>query len=174
MAGRSVVYALSAVIVTSHALATTAGLDAMRFGGNAIDAAVTAAAMLSLTEPHTTGVGGDLFAIIWLAREEKLVALNAAGRAGSLLTREKLAAHGFGEQLLAILLEPLEDLRGVFRGQASDHVSRLFERRVPDQIGDILGMYVAQPIADGLGVFVEQEVQRRRTGARLGGHGQAP
>jgi gamma-glutamyltranspeptidase/glutathione hydrolase len=95
MTGRSVVYAPSAVVATSHPLATTAGLEALRVGGNAIDAAVTAAAMLSLTEPHMTGIGGDVFAIIWLAREQKLVALNAAGRAGSLLTREKLAARGF-------------------------------------------------------------------------------
>ena len=95
MAGRPVVYAPSAVVATSHPLATTAGLEALRLGGNAIDAAVTAAAMLSLTEPHMTGIGGDVFAIIWLAREQKLVALNAAGRAGSLLTREKLAARGF-------------------------------------------------------------------------------
>ncbi|HKP28066.1 MAG TPA: gamma-glutamyltransferase family protein [Gemmatimonadales bacterium] len=95
MAGRSTVYAPSAVVATSQPLATTAGLEALRLGGNAIDAAVTAAAVLSVTEPHMTGIGGDFFAIIWLAREQKLVALNASGRAGALLTREKLAARGF-------------------------------------------------------------------------------
>lgn len=95
MAGRSTVFAPNAVVATSQPLATTAGLEALRLGGNAIDAAVTAAAVLSVTEPHMTGIGGDLFAIIWLAREQKLVALNASGRAGSLLTREALAARGF-------------------------------------------------------------------------------
>jgi gamma-glutamyltranspeptidase/glutathione hydrolase len=95
MAGRSTVYAPNGVVATSQPVATTAGLEALRLGGNAIDAAVTAAAVLSVTEPHMTGIGGDLFAIIWIAREQKLVAINASGRAGSLLTREKLAARGF-------------------------------------------------------------------------------
>src|SRR5262245_58704005 len=99
MTRRSTVYAPSAVVATTHPLATAAGLDALRLGGNAIDAAVTAAAVLSVTEPHMTGIGGDVFAIIWLAREQRLVALNAAGRASSLLTREKLAARGFQQDI---------------------------------------------------------------------------
>jgi gamma-glutamyltranspeptidase/glutathione hydrolase len=95
LAGRSTVYAPNAVIATSQPLASTAGLDVLRKGGNAIDAAVAAAAVLSVTEPHMTGIGGDMFAIVWLAREQKLVALNASGRAGSLMTRETLQARGF-------------------------------------------------------------------------------
>ena len=63
-------------------------------GGNAIDAAVTAAAVLSVTEPMMTGIGGDMFALIWIAKEKKLVALNASGRAGSLMTREELLKRG--------------------------------------------------------------------------------
>ncbi|MBC7896986.1 MAG: gamma-glutamyltransferase family protein, partial [Cytophagaceae bacterium] len=51
--------------------------------------------VLSVTEPHMTGIGGDMFAIVWLAREQKLVAINASGRAGSLMTRETLQARGF-------------------------------------------------------------------------------
>jgi gamma-glutamyltranspeptidase/glutathione hydrolase len=95
LAGRSVVYAPHAMIATSQPLASAAGLDVLRHGGNAIDAAVTAAAVLSVTEPHMTGIGGDMFALVWLAREGKLVALNASGRAGSLMTRETLLARGF-------------------------------------------------------------------------------
>lgn len=95
MAGRSTVYAPSGVVATSQPLASAAGLEVLRLGGNAIDAAVTAAAVLSVTEPHMTGIGGDMFAIVWLAREQKLVALNASGRAGSLMTREALQARGF-------------------------------------------------------------------------------
>jgi gamma-glutamyltranspeptidase/glutathione hydrolase len=95
LAGRSVVYAPHAMIATSQPLASAAGLDVLRHGGNAIDAAVTAAAVLSVTEPHMTGIGGDMFAIVWLAREGKLVALNASGRAGSLMTRATLLARGF-------------------------------------------------------------------------------
>ena len=95
MAGRSTVYAPNGMVATSQPLASSAALDVLRQGGNAIDAAVTAAAVLSVTEPHMTGIGGDMFAIVWLAREQKLVALNASGRAGSRMTREALAARGF-------------------------------------------------------------------------------
>jgi gamma-glutamyltranspeptidase/glutathione hydrolase len=95
LAGRSTVYAPQAAVATSQPLASTAALAILRDGGNAIDAAVAAAAVLSVTEPHMTGIGGDMFAIVWLAGERKLVALNASGRAGSLMTRETLQARGF-------------------------------------------------------------------------------
>jgi gamma-glutamyltranspeptidase/glutathione hydrolase len=95
LAGRSTVYAAHGVVATSQPLASEAGLEALRLGGNAVDAAVTAAAVLSVTEPHMTGIGGDMFAIVWLAREQKLVALNASGRAGSGMTLEVLRARGF-------------------------------------------------------------------------------
>ena len=95
LAGRSTVYAPHAAVATSQPLASAAGLEVLREGGNAIDAAVAAAAVLGVTEPHMTGIGGDMFAIVWLAKEQKLVALNASGRAGSLMTRETLQARGF-------------------------------------------------------------------------------
>lgn len=95
LAGRSTVYAPNGAVATSQPLASAAGLEVLRQGGNAIDAAVAAAAVLGVTEPHMTGIGGDMFAIVWLAKEQKLVALNASGRAGSLMTRETLQARGF-------------------------------------------------------------------------------
>ena len=95
LAGRSTVYAPNAMAATSQPLASATALEVMRQGGNAIDAAVAAAAVLGVTEPHMTGMGGDMFAIVWLAKEQKLVALNASGRAGSLMTRETLQARGF-------------------------------------------------------------------------------
>jgi gamma-glutamyltranspeptidase/glutathione hydrolase len=95
LAGRSTVYAPNGAVATSQPLASAAGLEVLRRGGNAIDAAVAAAAVLGVTEPHMTGIGGDMFAIVWLAKEQKLVALNASGRAGSLMTRETLQARGF-------------------------------------------------------------------------------
>lgn len=95
MAGRSVVYAPAGMVATSQPLASSAALEVLRTGGNAVDAAVAAAAVLSVTEPHMTGIGGDMFAIVWLAKERRLVGLNASGRAGSLMTRETLAARGF-------------------------------------------------------------------------------
>jgi len=95
MAGRSTVYAPTGMIATSQPLASAAGLEVLRRGGNAVDAAVAAAAVLGVTEPHMTGIGGDMFAIVWLAKERKLVAINASGRAGSLMIRDTLAARGF-------------------------------------------------------------------------------
>jgi gamma-glutamyltranspeptidase/glutathione hydrolase len=95
LAGRSTVYAPNVAVATSQPLASGAALGVLRQGGNAVDAAVAAAAVLAVTEPHMTGIGGDMFAIVWLAKEQKLVALNASGRAGSLMTRETLLARGF-------------------------------------------------------------------------------
>ena len=93
LAGRSTVYAPNAAIATSQPLATAAGLAVLERGGNAIDAAVTAAAVLTVVEPNMTGVGGDLFAMVWSARDKTLQGLNASGRSGSLMTRETLAAR---------------------------------------------------------------------------------
>jgi gamma-glutamyltranspeptidase/glutathione hydrolase len=93
-AGRSVVYAPHGMVATSQPLASSAGLAVLQHGGNAIDAAVTAAAVLSVTEPMMTGIGGDMFATVWIAKEHRLVAINASGRAGALMTREALLARG--------------------------------------------------------------------------------
>lgn len=93
-AGRSVVYAPHGIVATSQPLASSAGLAVLQHGGNAIDAAVTAAAVLSVTEPMMTGMGGDMFATVWVAKEHRLVAINASGRAGALMTRETLISRG--------------------------------------------------------------------------------
>ena len=94
LAGRSTVYAPNGVIATSQPLATSAGLAVLQRGGNAIDAAVVAAAVLTVVEPNMTGVGGDLFAMVWSARDKTLHGLNATGRSGALMTRETMAARG--------------------------------------------------------------------------------
>ena len=94
MAHRSTVYAPHGMIATSQPLATAAGLAVLERGGNAFDAAVTAAAVLNVVEPMMTGIGGDMFALVWVAKEHRLIALNASGRAGSLMTREALLARG--------------------------------------------------------------------------------
>ncbi len=94
LAGRSPVYAPNGIVATSQPLASAAGMAVLQRGGNAIDAAITAAAVLSVTEPMMTGIGGDMFALIWIAKEKKLVALNASGRAGSLMTRDELIKRG--------------------------------------------------------------------------------
>lgn len=94
MARRSTVYVPHGAIATSQPLATSAGLAVLEQGGNAIDAAVTAAAVLNVVEPMMTGAGGDLFALMWVAKQKGLVGLNASGRSGSLISREVLLRRG--------------------------------------------------------------------------------
>src|ERR1700742_1739670 len=78
---RSEVMARNGIVATSQPLAAQAGLDILKRGGNAIDAAVATSAVLSLVEPMNVGVAGDLFAIIYVAKENKLYTLNASGKA---------------------------------------------------------------------------------------------
>ena len=86
---RSVVMARNGAIATSQPLATAAGLRVLQSGGNAIDAAVTAAAVLAVVEPTMNGAGGDLFAIVYSAKDKKIHGLNASGRAPAAATPEE-------------------------------------------------------------------------------------
>ncbi|MCC7126564.1 MAG: gamma-glutamyltransferase family protein [Acidobacteria bacterium] len=79
--GRSEVLARHGIVAASDPLAAQAGLDILKAGGNAIDAAVATGAVLDVTSQNDTGIAGDLFALVWVAKEQKLYALNAAGRA---------------------------------------------------------------------------------------------
>src|SRR6516225_5918588 len=91
---RSVVMARNGVIATSQPLATAAGLRVLQSGGNAIDAAVTAAAVLSVVEPTMNGPGGDLFAMVYSAKDHKVHGLNASGRAPAAATIEEFKRRG--------------------------------------------------------------------------------
>ncbi len=83
------------MVATSQPLATAAGLELLAAGGNAADAAVAAAAALNVTEPTSTGIGGDMFALYFEAASGQVTALNGSGRAPQALTLEKLANEGF-------------------------------------------------------------------------------
>ena len=83
---RSEVISQNGMVATSHPLATQIGLDILKTGGNAIDAAIAANAALGLMEPTGNGIGGDLFAIVWIEKEKKLYGLNASGRSPKNLT----------------------------------------------------------------------------------------
>ncbi|HBJ91097.1 MAG TPA: gamma-glutamyltransferase, partial [Gammaproteobacteria bacterium] len=77
--GRSEVLARHGIVATSDPLAAQAGLEILQQGGNAIDAAVAASAVLDVTSQNDTGLAGDLFALVWSAADQKLYALNSAG-----------------------------------------------------------------------------------------------
>jgi gamma-glutamyltranspeptidase/glutathione hydrolase len=94
--GRSAAYAANGMAATSSPLATLAALDVLKSGGNAVDAAVTAAAVLCITEPHMTGIGGDCFALIGLP-DGTVRGLNGSGRAARAATPDWLAASHLTE-----------------------------------------------------------------------------
>ena len=79
-ATRSEVISQHGMAATSQPLATQIAIDILKKGGNAIDAAIAANAALGLMEPTGCGIGGDLFAIVWSAKDQKLYGLNASGR----------------------------------------------------------------------------------------------
>jgi gamma-glutamyltranspeptidase/glutathione hydrolase len=94
-ATRSVVIAPHGMVTTSHPLATQIGLDILKQGGSAVDAAIAANASLGLMEPTGNGMGGDLFAIVWDAGSKSLHGLNASGRSPKSLSLEWFRENGF-------------------------------------------------------------------------------
>ena len=93
-ATRSEVIATNGMAATSHPLATQTAIDVLKDGGNAIDAAIAANAVLGLVEPTGCGIGGDLFAIVWIEDDKKLYGLNSSGPAAQDMTIKKLRAMG--------------------------------------------------------------------------------
>ncbi len=96
-AGRSVTLATNGMVATSHPLAAQVGLDVLRQGGNAVDAAIATSAAMGLLEPMSCGIGGDLFAIVWDAKTQKLHGLNACGAAPGKATLDLFRQKGLKE-----------------------------------------------------------------------------
>src|SRR6186997_978888 len=111
--GRSEVLARHGMVATSDPLAAQAGLDILRQGGNAIDAAVATGAVLDVTSQNDTGIGGDLFALVYIAKDKKLYALNSGGWAPAGWTPEFFAK-----------LPPQETGRGGGRGAPENAAGR--------------------------------------------------
>ncbi len=96
-AGRSVTLATHGMVATSHPLAAQIGLDVLKAGGNAVDAAIAVNAALGLMEPMSCGIGGDLYAIVWDSKTGRLHGLNASGRAPLKASRAWFAEKGYRE-----------------------------------------------------------------------------
>src|SRR6201984_3588002 len=92
--GRSMVISQQGIVATSQVLASQAGAQILAHGGSAVDAAIAANAVLGVTEPMMTGLGGDLFVIYWDAKTGKLTGLNSSGAAPKGLSPEFLAGKG--------------------------------------------------------------------------------
>ncbi len=95
-ATRSVVYARHGMVAAAHPLAVQIGIDLLKQGGSAVDAAIGVNAALGFLEPVSCGIGGDLFAIVWDAKSRKLYGLNGSGRAPLNLTADKVKPNEDG------------------------------------------------------------------------------
>src|SRR5512137_1206739 len=96
---RSPVLGRRGMVAASQPLAVAAGLKILAAGGTAADAAVATAAALNVTEPTSTGLGGDAFALFYEASSHKVYALNGSGRCPERLTLDRLRSEGLGEIL---------------------------------------------------------------------------
>lgn len=92
---RSAIVARNGAVATSQPLAAQAGLRILLDGGNAVDAAVGTAAALNVVEPMSTGIGGDMFALIWMADTKKVAAINGSGRSAAAANPEDVRAKGY-------------------------------------------------------------------------------
>jgi gamma-glutamyltranspeptidase/glutathione hydrolase len=90
-AGRSVVRAQNGMVASSQPLASLTGIEVLKRGGNAVDAAIAMAAVLNVTEPMMTGIGGDMFALVYWSKTKELKGLNASGRAPRALSIDYFA-----------------------------------------------------------------------------------
>ncbi len=118
MPGRSAVYAVNGMAATSHPLAAKVAVEVLEAGGNAADAAIAGAVLLGICEPQMTGIGGDCFALIKPAGQERIIALNGSGRAPAGLSAAAMRAQGHEKV-------PLRGIQAVTMPGAVDAFCRL-------------------------------------------------
>src|SRR5215510_92803 len=112
--GRSVVRAQHGMVASSQPLASQVGLEILKSGGNAVDAAIAMAATLNVTEPMMTGIGGDAFMLVYWAKTGEIQGLNASGRAPRALNLDYFAKRGL-TQMPLVGMEPIT-VPGAFDG----------------------------------------------------------
>src|SRR5215831_12803519 len=115
--GRSIVRAQHGMVASSQPLASQVGLEVLKSGGNAVDAAIAMAATLNVTEPMMTGIGGDAFMLVYWAKTGEIQALNASGRAPRALNLDYFAKRGI-TQMPLVGMEPIT-VPGAFDGWAT-------------------------------------------------------
>jgi gamma-glutamyltranspeptidase / glutathione hydrolase len=122
---------MNGMIATSQPLASAAGLRILQQGGNAIDAAVAAAAVLCVVEPMMVSPGGDLFAMVWNAKKKELKALNASGRSPAAASIDELKKRGFAQM-------PEKGIHAVTVPGAVDGWAKLLERYGTMKLSQVL------------------------------------
>lgn len=130
--GRSVVRSRHAMVASSQPLASQVGLDVLKRGGNAVDAAIAMAAMLNVTEPMMTGIGGDAFMLVYWSKTKELKGLNASGRAPGALSLDYFAKKKI-ERMPEFGMETIT-VPGAFDGWVT-----LLEKYGTMKLADLLG-----------------------------------
>jgi gamma-glutamyltranspeptidase / glutathione hydrolase len=130
-AGRSVVRSEHGMVASSQPLASEIGLEVLKRGGNAVDAAIAMAAMLNVTEPMMTGLGGDAFALVYWAKTKELKGLNASGRAPLALSLDHFSKKGLTEM-------PTEGMEPITVPGAFDGWVTLLEKYGTMKLADLL------------------------------------
>ena len=151
------------MVATSQPLASLTGLEILKRGGNAVDAAIAMAAVLAVTEPHMTGLGGDVFAMIYSSNTKKLEGLNASGRAPGALSLEYLRSRSITEM-------PLTGMEAVTVPGAFDGWVTLLQRYGTMKLADLLEPAVAYgadgfPVMEKTAADWEPEVAKLRSSA---------
>jgi gamma-glutamyltranspeptidase/glutathione hydrolase len=162
-AGRSVVRAGQAMVATSQPLASQAGLDVLKRGGNAVDAAIAMAAVLNVTEPNMTGVGGDAFMMIYSSKTKKLEGLNATGRAPRALNLEYFTSRKM-TQMPTTGMEPIT-VPGAFDGWVT-LLDKHGTMKLPDLLAPAIGFAEnGFPVMEKTAADWEPEVAKLRLNA---------
>ena len=175
---RSALTARRGVVATSQPIAAQVGLRVLQEGGHAVDAAVAASAALGVVEPHNTGVGGDLFALVWDAHTRQVAALNASGRAGRAARIEELRHRGFarmpaaGEDAGASVTVP-----GTVDGWV-ELLERYGRRRLPELLAPAVALacegFVVSEVIAAAWRDAEPKLKRLPSGGELLRRGRAP
>ena len=130
--GRSNVLSNNAMVATSQPLSSQEAINILKLGGNAVDAAIAASAVLSVVEPGSTGIGGDAFALVYMQTEKKLVGLNASGRSAYAADPELLLHQGL------TTIPAYHDLRACNVPGAFDGWTQLIERYGSMSMSEVL------------------------------------
>ena len=172
---RPTVVARHGMVATSETQAAMAGLRVLEEGGNAVDAAIATSAALCVTEPMSTGLGGDMFALTWMAKDKKVTALNGSGRSGRGASLGEMVKEGHRE--MPQLGAQSVTVPGIVDGWDAllkRHGTMPLSRLLEPAIGYASGGFVVQKVLGRSWKNNEAKLARCPSGGELLVNGRAP